>query len=318
MTERHQRVLLTGATGFVGGAVARELLAAGHDLVALVRSPERGRDLAAAGAELAVGDMLAPDTYGPLVERVDAVVHTAQYAVSGRLTAARHARLREADHVMTGTLAAACQRHGKRFVYTSGCFNYGDRGQEWITEDTPFAPSPLGTGHAAEVVALRERHRAGLDVVVLSPGFVYGPGGLFRTAFWDQAVAGRLRCIGSGANHWSCVHRDDLATAFVTALHDAPSGAEYNVVDGHPLTLRALVDQVTDGMGRERVGTVPPFLMGLIVGRPIVASLTTSFRIGNDRIREQLGWAPRHPAFADGLVPTLAALDATRVGSPSA
>lgn len=318
MTERHHRVLLTGATGFVGGGVARELLAAGHELVALVRSPERSRDLAAAGAELAVGDMLDPGTYRPLVERVDAVVHTAQYAAGGRLTAARHAQLREADHVMTEALAQECQDRGKRFVYTSGCFNYGDRGSEWISEDTPFAPSPLGTGHAAEVVALRERHRAGLDVVVLSPGFVYGPGGLFKASFWDQAVAGRLRCIGTGDNYWSCVHRDDLATAFVTALHDAPSGAEYNVVDGHPLSLRTLVDHVTDGMGRKRVGTIPPFLMGLIIGKPIVDSLTTSFRIGNDRIREQLGWIPAYPTFADGLTPTLAALGTTSVGTPSA
>jgi dihydroflavonol-4-reductase len=310
MGERHHRVLLTGATGFVGGGVARALLAAGHEVVALVRSPERGRDLASAGAELAVGDMLDPSSYRPLVERVDAVVHTAQYAAGGRLTAARHARLRGADHVMTEALAQECQARGKRLVYTSGCFNYGDRGAEPITEDTPFAPSPLGRGHAAEVLALRERHRAGLDVVVLSPGFVYGPGGLFKASFWDQAVANRLRCIGAGDNHWSCVHRDDLAAAFVTALHDAPPGAEYNVVDGHPITLRTLVDQVTDGMGRERVGTIPPFLMGLIIGRPVVDSLTTSFRIGNDRIREQLGWAPQHPTFADGLVPTLAALGA--------
>lgn len=318
MTHRHPRVLLTGATGFVGGAVARELLAAGHELLALVRSPERGRELAAAGAEPVVGDMLDPGTYRPLVDRVDAVVHTAQYAAGGRLTAARHRKLRDADHVMTSALAEACQRGGRRFVYTSGCFNYGDHGSEWITEDTPFTPSPLGAGHAAEVLALRERHRAGLDLVVLSPGFVYGPGGLFKASFWDQAVANRLRCIGSGGNYWSCVHRDDLARAFVTALHDAPSGAEYNVVDGSPLTLRSLVDRVTDGMGRARVGTIPPLLMGLIVGRPIVDSLTTSFRIGNDRIREQLAWAPEHPTFADGLVPTLAALDAERTGASPA
>ena len=45
-------------------------------------------------------------------------------------------------------LARACIEHGKRLVYTSGCFNYGDRGAHWITEETPFEPSPLGEGHA--------------------------------------------------------------------------------------------------------------------------------------------------------------------------
>lgn len=320
MTAPHRtRVLLTGATGFVGSAVAKELLGAGHELVALVRSPGRSRDLADAGAELAVGDMLDPTTYVHLVENVDAVVHTAQFGTTGRLTSAKSAQIREGDHVMTTALATACQAAGKRFVYTSGCFNYGDRGAEWIDENTPFDPSPLGIGHAGLVTSLRAMHGDGLDVVVISPGFVYGPGGLFKASFWDQQEAGRLRVIGKGANYWSCIHRADLAAAYVAALTRAPAGAEYNVVDDEPLTLRALVDQVTDGMGGKRVGTIPPLLMGLIIGKPIVDSLVTSFRIGNARAREELGWTPRYPTFADGLVPTLAALDAGRsVGSRSA
>lgn len=305
----HHRVLLTGATGFVGSAVARELVEAGHDVLGLVRSAERARDLAP-GVEAVVGDVLDPAGYVPLVERVDAVVHAAQVTVPGRLTAARVAQLRHGDRVATAALAGACLRSGRRFVYTSGCFAYGDRGAEWIDEETPFAPSPLGVGHVEEVHGLRALHRDGLDVVVLSPGFVYGPGGLFRASFVDQAQKGRLRCIGPGANLWSCVHRDDLATAYVRALADAPSGAEYNVVDDGPLPLRELVDRVTDAMGGPRVGTVPPLLLGLLIGRPVVESLVTSFRIRNARVRG-LGWAPRYPTFADGLPPTMSALAAS-------
>ena len=61
-------------------------------------------------------------------------------------------------------------------------------------------------------------------------------------------------------------------------------------------------------MGHERVGTVPPFLLKPLIGGPLVDSLVTSFRIGNARARAGLGWEPRHPTFADGLGPTLAAL----------
>ncbi len=178
----------------------------------------------------------------------------------------------------------------KRFVYNSGVFNYGDHGQEWITEATPFTPSRLGMGHAAEVTALWQLHgNQGLDVVVVSPGFVVGPGGLFETSFYDQAQKNRLRVISSGANYWSCIQVDDLAAAFVAALERAPAGEAYNVVDDAPLTLRALVDAITAAMGKPRVGTIPPLLMSLLIGRPLVRSLITSFRASNQRARQELG-----------------------------
>ncbi|MGF1662754.1 MAG: NAD-dependent epimerase/dehydratase family protein [Kineosporiaceae bacterium] len=305
---RHPHILLTGATGFVGGAIARRAREAGHRVTGLVRSPGRASALTDIGVDLVVGDMTEPSTYRDLVGGVDAVVHAAQLSSPGRLTARRLQDLRRAGAVMTGTLADACREQGKRFVHTSGCFTFGDHGEGWITEATPFDPSPLGVGHASEVATLRAMHQQGLDGVVISPGFVYGPGGLFRTAFWDQAVAGRLRCIGAGTNYWSCVHRDDLAAAYVAALEAAPAGAEYIVVDDEPLMLRQLVDAVTDEMELSRVGTIPPVIMGLIVGRPLVRSLVTSFRMRNHRIRDDLGWRPAYPTVADGLRPTVAQL----------
>ncbi len=161
------------------------------------------------------------------------------------------------------------------------------------------------------MTALRQLHRGhGLDVVVVSPGFVVGPGGLFKTSFYDQAQKNRLRVIDPGANYWSCIQVDDLAAAFVAALQRAPAGEEYNVVDDAPLTLRALVDAIIAAMGKPRVGTIPPFLMSLLIGRPLVRSLVTSFRVSNAKARQELGWAPRFPTVADSLPPTLAALQA--------
>ncbi len=302
-----RRVLVTGATGFVGGAVTRCLLSGGHQVVALVRTTEKGQALVGLGAEIAVGDMSDPDSYGSLIDGVDAVVHTAQYTTTGRVTRAKMAKIQGADHSMTSTLAQRCGTGSKRLVYTSGVFNYGDHGDSWIDEDTPFNPTPLGVGHAAEVTELRLRAAEGLDVVVVSPGFVYGPGGLFKTAFWDQAVKGRLRCIGQGHNYWSCVHVEDLAAAYVAAVENAPSGNEYNVVDDTPLPLRDLVDQIIEGMGRKPVGTIPPTLMGLIIGAPLVESLVSSFRVANTKVRA-LGWSPTYSALADGLPSTLTTL----------
>ena len=294
------RVLVTGATGFVGSAVVRDLVGRGHQVVGLVRDPERARPSSPEGVELRQGDMLEPETYGPLVPEVDAVVHAAQLAVGGRLTPAKSRQLFAADALMTRTLADACATHDRRLIYTGGCFDWGDHGEEWIDEDTPLTPSPMGEGHAAQARYLQQRHTEdGLDVVRLSPGFVYGPGGLFTSAFVDQARQGRLRCIGRGRNWWSCIHVDDLAAAYGLALTEAAPGSSYAVVDDEPVRLRELTDLTTRALDRPDVGNAPPWLISLFLGRTLVSSLTSSFRIRGDRIRNELGWAPSRPRFRD-------------------
>lgn len=297
------RILVTGATGFVGSAVARALLSSNHEVMGLVRDPRRADELAARGMTVLEGDMTAPASYVPTVEGVDAVIHTAQLAVPGRLTPARAREVFRADAVMTSPLAGACVRSNRRLVYTGGCFDWGDRGEAWIDEATPLDPSPMGVGHARQARFLDEAHtREGLDVVRLSPGFVYGPGGLLKSAFVDQARQRRLRCIGRGQNWWSCVHVDDLAAAYVAAVTSAAPGAVYAVTDGEPIRLRDLTDCVTDAMGAPRVGSAPKALLRAFLGRTLVNSLVTSFKIDPSRIRKDLRWAPRHPRFQDGVV----------------
>jgi len=294
------RVLVTGATGFVGGGVVRALLADGHEVHGLVRDPAGAAALDAAGVTLHQGDMREPASYVPLVTQVDAVVQAAQLSTSGRVTRARTQAVFAAEHMMTGALAQACLEHGRRLLYTGGCFDWGDHGEEWITEKTALSPSPMGEGHAREAGLLQQLHsERGLDVVRLNPGFVYGPGGLLSSAFVDQARKGRLRCIGPGANWWSCVHVDDLGRAYAAALTAARPGAYYAVADENPIKLRDLTDVVTDAMRLSRVGSGAPWLVSLFIGRPLVASLVTSFRVDATRIRDELSWQPAHPSFAE-------------------
>ena len=307
---RATRVLVTGATGFVGSAVVRALLDAGHDVTGLVRSAAKAEALRASGMRVAIGDMLDPESYVPLVAEVDAVVQAAQQGVSGRMTRAKVERINEADERMTLALAEACIEHGRLLVYTNGCFGYGDHGDEWITERTPLAPSPMGVGHALVVARLRDLHeRRRLRLVVLTAGFVYGPGGLFKASFHDTLAKGQLRVFGAGRNYWSPVHVDDLARAYAKAIESGASGQSYNVVDDEPMRLRDLVDALTQAAGRERVGNIPPWLLALFIGRPLVASLTTSFRARNDKAKAELGWVPRYPSFRSGIGGVVEALE---------
>lgn len=294
-------VMVTGATGFVGTSVTRALCAAGYKVLALVRAPHRAAHLPCADTRLLVGDLLHPETYQEAVREADAVVHAAQQRISGRVTQSKLDALGEVNATATQALATACARHGRRFVYTSGCFGYGDRGDDWITEETSLRPSPLGVPHARQVERLRGLYMDGLDAVTLHLGFVYGPGGNFASAFYEQARRNRLRCIGSGENYWSVVHVDDVASAYVAALERAPAGGEYNVVDDSPLRLRSFVDTVTDVMGRRRAGRVPVGVAGFAIGRPAAETLATSYRVSNAKIRQDLDWTPMFPTVDSGL-----------------
>ena len=300
------KVFVTGATGFVGSAAVRALLRAGHEVTGLVRSKSKAAALEQLGMRVVVGEMLRPESYLEAAAQADVVINAAQYGMSGRLTKRKVAQINHADETMTTALAHVCFEHDLKFVYTNGCFGYGDHGDAWIDEETPLHPSPMGVGHAAMVTELTRLREQGLKLVILTAGFVYGPGGLFKESFYDTLKKGQLRVFGSGQNYWSVVHVEDLANAFVASLN-APHG-NYNIVDDAPLRLRELVDTLTDAAGRGRVGTVPPWLLGLMIGPPVVASLTTSFRVGNDKAKNELGWTPRYPSFQAGVPGVLAEL----------
>src|SRR5687767_6214877 len=102
------KVLVTGASGFVGSSIMAALLRHGHQVLGLVRTPAKAEALAAHGAEAALGDMWRPETYGPLVSRVDAVIHAAQQPPQGRWTRRVIDEMHRSDALMTRTLACAC------------------------------------------------------------------------------------------------------------------------------------------------------------------------------------------------------------------
>lgn len=310
------KVFVTGATGFVGKAVIRALRQRDHEVVGLVRHASRGQALEPLGVTPVVGDMLQPASYEGVVATVDAVIHTAQYGIKGRFTAKKLQQIEQADALMTRTLSRACLAHDKKKLYTSGAFNYGDHGDEWITEQTPLHPSPLGRAHTQMVEELlplaQQQH---LRVIMLSPGFVYGPGGLFKQSFYDTLQKGQLRVFGKGQNYWSIVHVDDLAAAYALAVESEAYGETYNIVDDQPLRLYDLVNTFTDAMNRPRVGSMAPWLLKLLIGGPLVDSLITSFRISNQKAKRELGWQPRYSTFKEGLPGVLKELGAERASS---
>jgi len=271
---RFRRVHVAGAGGLLGAAVARELWAAGHELV----------------------DATAP---------LDAIVHCPAPEPPGRLTLRRLAAHRRAEAGRARVLAADALAADARFVHVGSAFAWGDHGAEWIDEGTPQRPAPLGAGDADIARRLLALHaERGLDAVLVALGFVYGPGGLFERTLWD----GRARVVGWGGNYLSCVHVDDAARAVAAALERGAAGTTYLAVDDEPVTQRVLVDAVADAAGRPRPRTSSLSRAAARVGFPVARSLMASVRARNARAKAELGWAPRFPTVREGVWPVAAAL----------
>ena len=212
------RVFVTGATGFVGKAIVKALLQRKHEVVGLVRDVKKGKALEQLGVTLVVGDMLEPASYEEVVPTVDGVIHAAQYPIQGRFTKQKVRQMEQADILMTHTLSQVCLQHDKKFVYTSSTLAYGDHADSWITEQSPLHAPPIAQAHeqlAKELLSLYHKQR--LRVVIIAPGWVYGPGGLFKQSFYDTQQKGRLSIFGAGKNYWSPIHVDDLAVAYALA-----------------------------------------------------------------------------------------------------
>ena len=210
------KVLVTGGTGFVGPAVVQAIAAAGHDVRALVREPERGSKAAALGAELVQGDMTDAASLRIAAQGVDAVVH---------LVAIRQGRAEEFQRVMVdGTrhlLAAAKEGGASRFVQMSAL---------GTTEDTKDLVPYYGAKWQQEL----DVKASGLDHVIFRPSFVFArDGGILPTFRRIARVAPVTPIPGSGRQRIQPIWIDDVAAYFAQSL-DKPDATNRTFELGGP------------------------------------------------------------------------------------
>ena len=216
-------VFITGATGYVGRAVARAFRRAGHEVWGLCRSEAKALTLARGEIHPVLGDIAKPDTYAKRAEACCVLVHAAADMQAGVVGP---------DRVVVDAFLGAARRGAqpKTLVFTSGVWVHGDTGGALVDETAPLAPPKL--------VAWRPAHEQlvlgapGARGLVIRPGCVYGgQGGLtgqwFQGAYRDKA----LRVVGDGRNRWAMVHVEDLADAYVRAAESGLGGEVFNVAD---------------------------------------------------------------------------------------
>lgn len=248
------KVLVTGATGFLGSEIARELIRQGHSVRVLVRKTSKLDGLAGLALEKVEGDINDAASVERALEGVQALIHTAGN-VSHKARDRALVRRTNIDGART-VLAAAAKRPGIRVVFTSSVAAVGAADEPRLqNEDVEWNLGGRGYHYGeskreGEDVA-REFAAAGLDVVILNPGMILGPGDVYfsSTRYVLEYMKGRFRLHPSGGNSFCDVR--DVAKAHVAALTKGRRGERY-IVAGQNFTFREFLEtaQRVTGLGR--------------------------------------------------------------------
>jgi nucleoside-diphosphate-sugar epimerase len=257
------KILVTGATGFLGSRACHALAARGASVVGVGRNVELGAKLTAPGVAFVAADLRDPAAVRPLCRGVDCVVHSA--ALSSPW--GRPAEFVAANVTATRTLLRSALEHGvKTFVHISSpsvYFDFTDRLD--IAETDPVARRFASAYSASKYEAEWAVHQAaarGLRVVILRPRGIFGPG---DTSIIPRIVAahraGALRVIGDGRNVVDLTHVDNVVHAIERAIAcSAPlPDPVFNISNGEPVRLWDFINEIVTGVGLPRVTRRMPY-----------------------------------------------------------
>lgn len=306
-------IFVAGATGAIGRQLVPRLVAAGHDVVGMTRTPEKRDLLRALGARPVVADALDADAVARVVAetRPTVIVHQLT-ALAGTLDLKHMDRgFAETNRLRTeGTdnLLAAGRAVGiERFVAQSYAgWPAARTGAPVKSEDAPLdpdPPKPMREAHAAirhlEAAVTGASWTTG---IVLRYGGFYGPG-TSMAADGEHIAAIRERkfpVVGGGRGVWSFVHVADAADATVAAIERGARGI-YNVVDDEPAPVAEWLPAIAARVGAKPPLRVPRVVGRLLAGEAVTVMMTEVRGASNAKAREQLGWEPEHPSWRDGI-----------------
>ena len=298
------RVLVTGATGFVGRHVCQALIGAGHEVSAAVRRPDHP-DIPP-GASYHVVPDIGPETeWGKALSGIDAVVHLAArvHVIDETLPDPLFEYCRvNADG--TACLAKAAAGAGvRRFVFVSTVKVMGERtaARPFVETDTPEPEDAYGLSKwAAEKALLEAAGNGPLEPVILRPPLIYGPGvgGNFLSLLKLCQKAPPLPLMTVN-NRRSFLYVGNLADAVLRCLNpdNEAAGQTYFIRDGEDLSTPALIRHVARALGRPALLFPAPKslirLAGLLTGKSeAVRRMLDSLQMDDEKIRRQLGWTP--------------------------
>jgi nucleoside-diphosphate-sugar epimerase len=285
------KVFLTGATGFVGSAIVRELLTAGHQVLGLASSDEGAKSLAAAGAQVHRGDLEDLESLRRGAAASDAVIHTGFVHDFSRFK-----EVCEIDRLAIEVLGSALAGSDRPLIVTSGVAGLAGPGQ-LATEDQ-VVPRDFPLPRVSEQTALALK---GVSAAVMRLPQVHDPikQGLVTYLIAVAREKGRSAYAAEGRNRWAAAHVSDVAHLYLLALEKHEAGAKYHAVAEEGVSMRDIAEAIGRGLKVPAVSLSPEEAaahfgwLAMFAGSDLAAS--------SEKTRKKLGWNPTGPGLIADL-----------------
>jgi nucleoside-diphosphate-sugar epimerase len=309
------RIFVAGASGAMGGQLIPKLVADGHEVVGMTRTPEKQDRIREMGARPAVADALDPEAVAQAVAEAEpeVVIHELTAIEPGKLARSvdklfvttNRLRTEGTDHL----LAAARAVGARRFIVQSFAgWPFERTGGPVKTEEDPLQSSPPKTV-SQSLGAIRYVEETvpgadGIEGLALRYGGFYGPEtSLGINPDGEQVEMLRKRrfpIIGDGGGIWSLVHIQDAASATAAAVERGEPGV-YNVVDDEPAPVSVILPELAKAVGAKPPRRIPRWIGRLLAGEGMTIMMTEVRGASNAKAKRELGWELRYPSWRQGF-----------------
>jgi nucleoside-diphosphate-sugar epimerase len=308
------KTFVAGSTGAIGRALLPYLVENGHEVVALVRSPQKGKEVEALGAKATVANALDKDELTAAIKMAEPeiVIHqlTALAGAAGnfkRFDEEFALTNRFRTEVMDTMLEATRLAGTRRFIAQSFCgWPFARKGGAVKTEEELLDPSPP-TSFSKTLAAIGYLEKAVLsaadvEAMALRYGILYGPGtGIAKDGRIVKLVRNRrLPIVGDGAGIWSFIHVQDVARATVAAMSHGTPGI-YNIVDDEPAPVSKWLSFLAEALGAKPPRRVPVWLARFLIGDGGISMMTEIRGGSNAKAKRELGWQPIYASWRRGF-----------------